>query len=50
MGVALVCSECETTETSTWYANRDDARKPVCNVCSRRQLAASCGKCFECGT
>jgi hypothetical protein len=37
-GVALVCSECETTETSTWYANRDDAGKLVCQVCYRRQV------------
>ena len=37
-GFALVCSECETTETSQWYANRDDKDKPACVVCYRRQV------------
>jgi hypothetical protein len=37
-GVALVCSECETTETSMWYANRDDKDNPVCVVCYKRQV------------
>ena len=37
-GIALVCSECETTDTSMWHANRDDAEKPVCNFCYRRQV------------
>lgn len=44
-----MCSECSTTETSQWYANRDDREKPVCIVCYRRQLAASRGKCYGCG-
>eukprot|EP00230_Micromonas_polaris_P011020 CAMPEP_0197121988 /NCGR_PEP_ID=MMETSP1390-20130617/4099_1 /TAXON_ID=38833 /ORGANISM="Micromonas sp., Strain CCMP2099" /LENGTH=168 /DNA_ID=CAMNT_0042563913 /DNA_START=104 /DNA_END=606 /DNA_ORIENTATION=+ len=50
MGVALVCSECKTTETSRWYGKRDDKDKPVCAVCYNRQLAASHGKCSKCGT
>eukprot|EP00230_Micromonas_polaris_P003043 CAMPEP_0119208240 /NCGR_PEP_ID=MMETSP1327-20130426/494_1 /TAXON_ID=38833 /ORGANISM="Micromonas pusilla, Strain RCC2306" /LENGTH=114 /DNA_ID=CAMNT_0007204709 /DNA_START=101 /DNA_END=445 /DNA_ORIENTATION=- len=50
MGVALVCSECKTTETSRWYGNGDDKDKPVCAVCYNRQLAASHGKCSKCGT
>ena len=37
-GVALVSSECETTETSRWHANMDDKDKPVCNVCYNRQV------------
>ena len=37
-GVALVCSECETKETSKWYGNMDDAGKPVCVVCYKRQV------------
>jgi len=47
-GVALVCSECETTETSQRYANRDDKGKPVCYVCYMLQLAVSHGKCSGC--
>ena len=37
-GVALVCSECETTETSMWCTNREDKDKPVCRVCYYRQV------------
>ena len=37
-GVALVCSECETTETCGWFTNRVDAGKPVCKVCYNRQV------------
>ena len=37
-GVALVCSECETKETSKWYGNMDDAGKPICVVCYKRQV------------
>jgi hypothetical protein len=37
-GVAPVCSECETTETSRWYANRDDKDIPACGVCYNRQV------------
>eukprot|EP00230_Micromonas_polaris_P002572 CAMPEP_0119208384 /NCGR_PEP_ID=MMETSP1327-20130426/600_1 /TAXON_ID=38833 /ORGANISM="Micromonas pusilla, Strain RCC2306" /LENGTH=86 /DNA_ID=CAMNT_0007204887 /DNA_START=218 /DNA_END=474 /DNA_ORIENTATION=- len=48
-GVALVCSECETTETSRWCTNREDKDKPICDVCYSRQLAASRGKCSGCG-
>ena len=36
-GIALVCSDCETTETSRWCTNKDDKDKPVCVVCYKRQ-------------
>jgi hypothetical protein len=49
LGVPLVCSECETTETSRWLGNKDRPEKPICNVCYFRQLAARRGTCDCCG-
>ena len=48
-GVELVCSECEATETSRWFKNRERPDEPVCMACYNRQLAATRGKCCKCG-
>ena len=48
-GVELVCSECEATQTSAWYKNRERPDEPVCAACYNRQRAATRGKCCKCG-
>jgi hypothetical protein len=38
MDVPLICTKCETKETSSWSASKADPKKPVCNKCHRRQV------------
>ena len=38
LGVPLICSECDTTETSQWFGNLLDENKPVCHACYNRQV------------
>ena len=38
LGVPLICSECDTKETSRWTASKADPNKPVCRSCSNHQV------------
>ena len=38
LGVPLICSECDTKETSRWTASKADPNKPVCRACYQRQV------------
>ena len=38
LGVPLICSECDTKETSQWLGNLRDENKPVCEACYRNQV------------
>jgi hypothetical protein len=38
MGVPLICSECDAEEASRWHGSKADPNKPVCNICSNRQV------------
>jgi hypothetical protein len=34
----LICSECDAEEASRWHGSKADPNKPVCNICSNRQV------------
>ena len=34
----MICSECDTKETSRWTASNADPNKPVCKACYQRQV------------
>ena len=38
LGVPLICSECDTKETSQWLGNLQDEDKPVCRACYNHQV------------
>jgi len=48
MGVLLICTKCETKETSSWSASKADRNKPVCTKCYTWELAATRGNCACC--
>ena len=38
LGVPLICSVCDTKETSQWHGNLLDENKPVCRACWSSQV------------
>jgi hypothetical protein len=38
LGVPLICSDCDAEETSQWSSSKAAPNKPVCRICSNRQV------------